>query len=701
MSNFIHASQSLHNTASVLHALDNLLPPSPDISIRHDLSSLCSSGEIPVFLHSGIQVSVSFSSSNSRQSLAILELKDSRRAQGDEVADRIPTPPGTAGTTGTFGIRSFEEGLIQHTEDILDDYVLHPLEITSPTLHATERLESVKPTVDDLNECPAVLAQPTSPVLSASEPHSADRVRLLESIGSPQTPIKTRTRSSPNHLHRASPSRSVPFVALAQSMAAPSSSPPALIKNSPKRRHRPRGGSTATVMSIDSTLSAASAAEPALVQHKPLQTQSLPADNSSRRQSLPVSLAWLKDIIIELYFDQEGYRVVRPAFRLAGYTGPRDVDKDEASSMNHHLCSGQADFIPLKREIFSFHHAALETAPVFRRLTMKDDDSHDYISKQASLSLKSNGVYTVHGTESSHSHSPFHFDLSSEHDVSHSSNHHTTLHWRLDYIVSDKRTDKGKLVHGEKTITPLTFSCSPGLLHESHRKKIGFRHMVKKSFVPKLTAERVEVPGLPPVPALPDTTAAHDRHHSAPDTSKEHPANPQFTKRRSFLKGHRKAKSSQAPRAGIKGVAPLGALFTKDILHREAQTSAIPPPQKLKSNSSWDSDLFIKAQSPLQRLSDPSHSPIHLVETNAQKYQERHILPKNMLSSMLSNDPNPGVGVVQYADERCHLRLHRTPTTIGLGMTDAGEGMERNSPRVALSPPKYHHIRARRMSNVE
>ncbi|EIM92866.1 uncharacterized protein STEHIDRAFT_40525, partial [Stereum hirsutum FP-91666 SS1] len=81
-----------------------------------------------------------------------------------------------------------------------------------------------------------------------------------------------------------------------------------------------------------------------------------------------------------LTFDQEGYRAARPSFRLAGYSGPRDADDDVAFSMSHHLCSGQADFMPLKREVFAFHHAALEPAPILRRLTMKGDDSHDYIS---------------------------------------------------------------------------------------------------------------------------------------------------------------------------------------------------------------------------------------------------------------------------------------------------------------------------------
>lgn len=751
------SAHSFPGLDSVLRSPSTLSPPSPAISI-HDLSTLCSSGSIPIFLHSGIKVSVSFSSSKSLSSVASVP---SKCLLEEETS---PSTPATASTNGTFGVGAplVEDGEVEHIEDFGENAEHRDLEIvlavsegemnskTVDVAHAAggealsafsagavpQREESLSPSarsIGTLETYPhfyeredsldvslflrreaAVLAPSPSrfalPPPALPPPTLEDypdyAIPASESSASQNVPLRARLRSSlSKKLHRVTP-RVIPSHAVqpassgSEAQSTSTSPPPVSSASSPvsspksKWRGRPRGGSTATVASIQSTLSSTSVNQsPRLVpsQAPPILNIAAlhpPIDKSITRQSLPVSLAWLKETVIELSFDQDGYRAVRPSFRLAGYAGPRDTDDDVAASMNHHLCSGQADFMPLKREVFAFHHGALETAPVLRRLTMKDDDTHDYISKQASLSLKSNGVYVVHGTESSHSHSPFHFDLV-ERDATGAPDSQMTLHWKLDYLVGDRRTDKGKLVPGEKTFTPLTFSCSPGLLHDSHKMKIGFRHMMKKSLVAKLTAERVEVPA-PPLPHIPVATCTP----SGPPPEQNPPPAvhvsevPTATKRRSFLMGHRRVKSQ----ASTKG--PSGF------------------PEMKPTTTSWDADKFIQAQSTLKRLSVPppapsrsrssscssqaqsqSRHPGHMTRlidaTLGPRLVERHIVPRSMLASLFSDDSSgqssEGVGASR-------------PSSVE-GISSVGAGycgdMTGIVPRVPLSPPRYH---ARRLS---
>lgn len=79
-----------------------------------------------------------------------------------------------------------------------------------------------------------------------------------------------------------------------------------------------------------------------------------------------------------------------------------------------------------------------------------------------------------------------------------SSQEHVKLQWKFDYLVEDRYTDGSRRVlPGEKVITPLTFSCSPFLLHPMQGKKVGLVHLVKKSVVPKFSAEKLEPPERP------------------------------------------------------------------------------------------------------------------------------------------------------------------------------------------------------------
>ncbi|KAN0134871.1 hypothetical protein V8E53_007245 [Lactarius tabidus] len=224
--------------------------------------------------------------------------------------------------------------------------------------------------------------------------------------------------------------------------------------------------------------------------------------DSGRFPLLPLSLSWLKSTVLELMIDQEGFRMIQPTFRLAGYSRPPALE----NGADLQLVSATADFMPVERKSFTFHHSSLETPPVFRRLLINSDESHDYLSRQAYLILKANGPYTVHGTEAIHS--ARHFPNAEP----------PVLTWRFDYLVGDKRTEAGRIIHGEKTFTPLSFSCSPGLLQPAQARKIRVVHVVKKSVTPKLTAIKMGPPAPPRhhlVPRLaPLHNAASERHEN-------------------------------------------------------------------------------------------------------------------------------------------------------------------------------------------
>ncbi|KAH9044760.1 hypothetical protein EDB85DRAFT_1854150 [Lactarius pseudohatsudake] len=221
-----------------------------------------------------------------------------------------------------------------------------------------------------------------------------------------------------------------------------------------------------------------------LATHNGIHTFSETLDvGSGRFPLLPLSLSWLKSTVLELMIDQEGFRMIQPTFKLAGYSRPPAMESG-ATLFDSHLVSATADFMPAERKSFTFHHASLDTPPVFRRLLVNGDESHDYLSRQAYLILKANGPYTVQGTEPVQSPRLF---PNSEPPV---------LTWRFDYFVGDRRTEAGRIIPGEKTLTPLSFSCSPGLLQPTQARKIRVVHVVKKSVAPKLTAIKMG----PPVP---------------------------------------------------------------------------------------------------------------------------------------------------------------------------------------------------------
>lgn len=188
----------------------------------------------------------------------------------------------------------------------------------------------------------------------------------------------------------------------------------------------------------------------------------------------------MQNVRLELWIDQEGFRLVRPVFKLSGYRTPSQL---QDVSLVDALTNGSAEFCPAETQTFVFHHGALEPQPVLRKLTLAGDDSRDYLSRQASLVIKENGIYSVSGTDS------FDSNATATHLVS--LRQPLKLNWRFEYRVDDSAV---KPRAGEKMLTPISFSCSPGLLHPTHGKKVKVIQVVKKGLTPKLTSEKLEVP---------------------------------------------------------------------------------------------------------------------------------------------------------------------------------------------------------------
>jgi hypothetical protein len=206
--------------------------------------------------------------------------------------------------------------------------------------------------------------------------------------------------------------------------------------------------------------------------------------------------AWIRDMTVQCLVDQEGFRSAQPSFKLSGIVHLR------SSPEQHQTPSpATAQFKPITRQSFLFHHAAFETPPILRRVTTNDQETHDYVSKQAHLTLKCNGVYIVHGNEIS----------SVDHD-----GEAQKLSWQFEYLVDDRRLDvSGRIIEGEKVLTPLTFSCSPELLLPAQGKRVNIMHVFKKSIASKLFAEKLQPPGTPNLndgPESPNTLSPGKNH---------------------------------------------------------------------------------------------------------------------------------------------------------------------------------------------
>ena len=279
-----------------------------------------------------------------------------------------------------------------------------------------------------------------------------------------------------------------------------------------------------------------------------------PSSSSSPSNSdLPQHLAWLRNTTISLCIDQECFRTVFPTFKLVGYTKPtlpiyssragmqkllvggndnnagatsikqlsELMDQTSADpDLSVNLDVGMAEFMPFKRESFVFHHSALDTPPLIRRLSVNGDESRDYLSQHAYLSIKSSGgfqVYAVHGSEVRRGSGGEDTAARSEGGATSSQ---IKLEWRFEYAVEDKRKADGtKAGGGEKVLTPLRFSCSPGLLHSRQGRKVTVLNVWKKSIQSSLVAGKVELPT-----TTSPTSPGHRKHNiTSPPSSPTSP----------------------------------------------------------------------------------------------------------------------------------------------------------------------------------
>ncbi|RXW24055.1 hypothetical protein EST38_g1815 [Candolleomyces aberdarensis] len=208
----------------------------------------------------------------------------------------------------------------------------------------------------------------------------------------------------------------------------------------------------------------------------------------SRGQQEP-EFVWLHGISIDLLIDQEGFRSTTPSFK---YSGVNRFERDKTA------CT--VTFKATSKQGFQFHYNPFDSSPVLRRVTIHGEESKDYISKQAQLTLKANGVYSVHGAEIS-SLSPMHSRLFIQmgHDPE-------KLDWEFKYRVENRVDAYGRVIDGEKTFIPLTFTCSPWLLHPSQGKRVNLIHIFKKGVATKLTAEKFNPPPAP-IPEISITSA--------------------------------------------------------------------------------------------------------------------------------------------------------------------------------------------------
>nr|KAF8634960.1 hypothetical protein AX15_000686 [Amanita polypyramis BW_CC] len=209
---------------------------------------------------------------------------------------------------------------------------------------------------------------------------------------------------------------------------------------------------------------------------KPTANASLAHHGSYDEKTRTRTISFLEKIKVVLSIDQESFRSVNPSFIFAGCFKRTFEDKRRRSE-------NMARFVPVNQQTFHFHYAPFDGLPVLRRMFVSGDETRDYISREASLGLKSNGIYAVQGTEFAMR--PI-IDENRGRDAA-------ELHWEFIYGVNDRRVGPSKkTVDGEKNLTPLSFSCSPALLHYSQGKRVNLLHIMKKSLTAKLTAEKLQ-----------------------------------------------------------------------------------------------------------------------------------------------------------------------------------------------------------------
>lgn len=312
------------------------------------------------------------------------------------------------------------------------------------------------------------------------------------------------------------------------------------------------------------------------------------------------------DTVVELLIDQEGFRSVSPKFRYAGFSTKKDP-------------GGTVFFIPLERYIYNFHYAPFEGVPILRRVTLNGDESRDYISRQANLIIKNNGVYSVCGME----------------DVSpRIGSDLPKIRWTFDYVVDDRKagtTASRTAMEGEKTLIPLTFSCSPCMLDPRQGKKIKLMHILKKTMIAKLVAEKQN----PPVFANLNNPNPLDQRSLLPGLSgpSMQASTVQYVKSHVWNL-HRRA-HSQIISPGVSHPDSLleRPQVAKDRAAGRGPTGNLPGASRRRRASSAGEGgrriLRSEISAPIDRC--------EALETKGTSVLDRHILPPEQLTELMSN----------------------------------------------------------------
>ncbi len=388
---------------------------------------------------------------------------------------------------------------------------------------------------------------------------------------------------------------------------------------------------------------------------------------------LPEVLGWLRDICFELWIDQEGFRRIQPRFRLVGYTPPSPFPD---MSCDNELTHGIALFRPIRRETSIYHHGILDTLPTLRRLTLAHREDKDYISRHASLTIKENGVYVVTGLEAFDDHpssSPGSGLSQAATNFLHLGPDHTEparLRWRFEYMVEDRKSDSGRIIAGEKVFTPLSFSCSPGLLHPTHGKRIRLMQVLMKNMTPKLSSSKLSTASTPFVETQRPVRSV-GLHIVREVGDGMDPPWPSLGRARNLIRtlsGHRRTRSSEPA-----SIPWSPASHRPDHLEkaRPASLSGVGRPRQamVRAHSFADQDRRGEVGFP-PSVSQRRDSPAKAGHGGTPGRVSRQILTREELAAILASFPTPQAGA-----------------------TD-DPGMMSGSPHAsALSPPSYYRHR--------
>lgn len=132
---------------------------------------------------------------------------------------------------------------------------------------------------------------------------------------------------------------------------------------------------------------------------------------------------------IALVIDQEGFREVEATLNFVSFN----------------LDSHTFEYAVQEKTSLPYNWSKMQSDPVLRKLMVPLYGEKDFLTRQASLTLKDNGVWEVSGREGRKG------------------------NWKFTYQVEDRLTLLGKAKSGEKNIIPLRFTCSPEVLDSSRK----------------------------------------------------------------------------------------------------------------------------------------------------------------------------------------------------------------------------------------